>query len=373
MRRCESCHDAVPTHQDWLPYTERHMQEVACETCHVPALHAPAIQSTDWTVIKQDGSPVSACRGIDGDSTVTDLVTGFTPVLMQRTNVDGQSMLAPYNLISSWFWIYDDADGNTRPVRQIDLQAAYLQDGAYRPEIIAAFDSSGDGVLADDELTIDSDASKLAVTKQLAALGLGNPRIYGQVQPYSINHNVVRGDEAISDCQTCHTDKSSLIAPIVLAGSVPGGVLPQFVSNINVAASGALDIEHRRADLPARPAGRRRLRLRPQPRKLARLAGRADLPWHAAGDRCPRHHALRVGPPPAAAACRDRAGLHVRQVRALLALAANADDPAAAADRNGDPPPGHVRHVLVPRHGDAAQPAGAGAGCQRCAVVCSGT
>ncbi|MCO5244324.1 MAG: cytochrome b/b6 domain-containing protein [Anaerolineae bacterium] len=242
MRRCESCHDAVPTHQDWLPYTERHMQEVACETCHVPELHAPAIQSSDWTVIKQDGSPVTVCRGIDGDSTVTDLVTGFKPVLMQRTNVDGQSMLAPYNLITSWFWIYDDANGNTRPVRQIDLETAYLQNGAYRTEIIAAFDSNGDGVLADDELTIDGDASKQAVTEQLAALGLGNPRIYGQVQPYSINHDVVRGKEAISDCQTCHTDKSSLVAPIVLAGSVPGGVLPQFVADVNVAATGVLDM-----------------------------------------------------------------------------------------------------------------------------------
>ena len=99
---------------------------MACETCHVPQLHARAIQSYDWTVIKSDGSPVSVCRGIDGLSTVTDLVTGYQPVLMQRTNVDGQTMLAPYNLISSWFWVYEDANGNVRPVRQVDLEAAYL-------------------------------------------------------------------------------------------------------------------------------------------------------------------------------------------------------------------------------------------------------
>ena len=240
MRRCESCHDAVATHKDWLPYAERHMQEVACETCHVPQLHAPAIQSYDWTVIKTDGSPVSVCRGIDGENTVTDLVTGFKPVLMQRTNVDGQSMLAPYNLISSWFWVYEDANGNVRPVRQVDLEAAYLQDGAYRPEIIAALDRDGDGALAEAELAIDAETAEAAVRSQLEALGLANPRIYGQVQPYSINHNVVRGDEAISDCQTCHTDDSDLIAPIALAGHVPGGVLPEFVQNVNVTASGEM-------------------------------------------------------------------------------------------------------------------------------------
>ena len=243
MRRCESCHNAVKTHADWLPYTERHMQEIACETCHVPELHAPAIQSYDWTVITPDGAAVSECRGIEGQNTVTDLVTGYRPVLMQRTNIDGQSMLAPYNLISSWFWIYEDANGNVRPVRQVDLEAAYLQNGDYRSEIIAAFDSSGDGTLAGAELIIATEAAETAVRTQLEALGLRNPRIYGQVQPYSINHNVVRGKAATSDCQACHTDDSSLIAPIQLASHVPGGVLPAFVQNANVTASGQMSFD----------------------------------------------------------------------------------------------------------------------------------
>lgn len=242
MRRCESCHDAVPTHSSWLPYTERHMQEVACETCHVPQLNAPAIESYDWTVIQPDGSPLTACRGIEGENTVTDLVTGYTPVLMQRTNIDGQSMLAPYNLISSWFWIYDDASGNVRPVRQVDLQAAFLQDGAYHPDVVAAFDDDGDGSLSDSELAIDTDAQTAAVRSRLETLGLHNPRIYGQVQPYSINHNVVRGDAATRDCQACHTDDSSLVAPIVLAGQTPGGVLPEFVQNVSVTASGDMAV-----------------------------------------------------------------------------------------------------------------------------------
>jgi thiosulfate reductase cytochrome b subunit len=240
MRRCESCHDAVATHSDWLPYTERHLQEVACETCHVPELHAPAIQSYDWTVIKTDGSPVRECRGIEGQDTVVDLVTGFKPVLMQRTNVDGQTMLAPYNLISSWFWVYEDVNGNVRPVRTFDLQAAYLEDGAYRPEIVAAFDRNGDSELIESELVIDSDAKQAVVLGRLEALGLGNPRIYGQVQPYSINHNVVRGDAAVGDCHACHASDSSMTASLQLAGRTPGGVTPTFVENVNVAASGEI-------------------------------------------------------------------------------------------------------------------------------------
>jgi len=45
MRRCESCHDATANHADWLPYTERHMAEIACETCHIPQTYAPAVQA----------------------------------------------------------------------------------------------------------------------------------------------------------------------------------------------------------------------------------------------------------------------------------------------------------------------------------------
>lgn len=240
MRRCESCHDAPATHANWLPYTERHMEVVACESCHVPQLYAPAIEAYDWTVVQPDGAAVTACRGIDGDSTITDLVSGYQPVLMQRKNVDGDTLLAPYNLVASWFWVYEDANGSERPVRQADLQAAYLRDGSYVPEILAAFDSDGNGTLEEAELKIDSGAKHDLVAGRLVALGLKNPRIYGQVQPYSINHNVARGEAVNRDCRQCHGDESRLAAGMRLSGYVPGGVLPEFVKDANVAPSGNL-------------------------------------------------------------------------------------------------------------------------------------
>jgi thiosulfate reductase cytochrome b subunit len=241
MRRCESCHDAQITHAGWLPYTEQHMSVVACESCHIPQMYAPAIQSYDWTVIHADGTPQSTCRGIEGGTdTVTNLVTGYKPVLMQRTNIDGQKLLAPYNLISTWYWVYDDANGNARPVREIDLKAAYLTDGTYDAEIVSVFDANGDGKIDSNELKIDSESKKSAVVAQLEKLGLQNLRIEGQVQPYSINHNVARGEYATSDCQTCHSSDSRVTQPMELAAYAPAGVMPQFVSDSNVNATGKI-------------------------------------------------------------------------------------------------------------------------------------
>ncbi len=76
------------------------------------------------------------------------------------------------------------------------------------------------------------------IAGRLAALGLANPRIEGEVQPYSINHNVARGDAAIKDCKVCHADGSRLTQPMILAERLPGGVLPVFVSDANTRTTG---------------------------------------------------------------------------------------------------------------------------------------
>ena len=242
MRRCESCHDAS-SHSSWLPYVERHMEEIACETCHIPKVYAPAVQSYDWTVLTAAGQPASTCRGVVGDTgTLNDLVTGFQPAMLQRTNIDGQTMLAPYNLVTTWFWVYDDANG-TRPVRLEDLKAAWFEGDTYAPEVLETFDTDHDGQLSNVELRLDNPEKQALILARLTELGLVNPRIQGEIQPYSINHNVVDGDWATKECQSCHTDNSRLAASIELASYLPGGVMPDFVKDTNTQASNGIAVQ----------------------------------------------------------------------------------------------------------------------------------
>jgi thiosulfate reductase cytochrome b subunit len=241
MRRCDSCHDANVGHADWLPYIDKHMSAVACETCHIPQMYAPAIQSNDWTVITTDGKSIQSCRGVEGDpKSDASLVTGFKPVLLNRTNIDGNKLLAPYNLITSFYWVYDDANGNKRPVRLADLEAAYLQNAAYAPDILTAFDSNVDGKLTNNEIVLDTTTKQDAVKTRLSALGLNNPRIEGMVQPYSINHDVARSTYAINDCTVCHNDQSRVSQSIKLADKAPAGIMPVFVNDTNVDATGEI-------------------------------------------------------------------------------------------------------------------------------------
>lgn len=240
MRRCESCHDAGSTHT-WLPSLARHLDELACESCHTPQLYAPAVQSYDWTVLKADGQPASTCRGVQGNGgTLDDLVTGFTPVLMPRQNEDGKTILAPYNLVTSWYWVAGDP---ASPVSQEDLKAAWLEGGQVAPEIVAALDGDRNGTLEESELLLDTPEKQAVVAQRLAARGLKDAHIVGEIQPYSVNHNVAGGEWATRDCKTCHSDASLIARPMKLADGLPGGVTPAFVADNNTVTNGSLYTE----------------------------------------------------------------------------------------------------------------------------------
>ncbi|MBM4428487.1 MAG: hypothetical protein FJ031_14800, partial [Chloroflexi bacterium] len=63
-----------------------------------------------------------------------------------------------------------------------------------------------------------------------------NPRIEAITQPYSINHNVTQGKDAVNDCKTCHNADSRISQPIKLADYAPA--MPHFDLDNNVNGSG---------------------------------------------------------------------------------------------------------------------------------------
>jgi thiosulfate reductase cytochrome b subunit len=239
LRRCESCHSVDDNHT-WLPYSDRHMEAVSCETCHIPKLYAPAQQWVDWTVLRLDGSPQTECRGIEQGDGSAPLLTGYTPTLLPRADGEGGDSLAPHNLIASWYWIYGNP---ARPVPLRNLTAAWLDGSSYRSDVLATFDINSDGQLDDVELIIDSEAKRSLIAENLASQGLQNPRIEGDVQPYSINHNVVTGAWATRSCDTCHGEGSLITQVMPIANRLPGGVLPTLTSDDLVQMPGILKVD----------------------------------------------------------------------------------------------------------------------------------
>ncbi len=234
--QCQSCHEPEATHE-WLPYKERHFAAMSCETCHVPQMYAPARRTFDRTVVLPTGEPRVQCRGVaDGaPGTTESLISGFEPVLLPRDVGDGNTTLAPYHLITAWYWVYGDP---ARPVRERDLQAAFLDNGQYHDDVVAALDGDGDGRVATGELALDTPGKVAVIAGRLAGLDLADPRIAGEIRPYAIDHGVTHGEWATKDCQTCHRQDSRLAQPFDLAAYVPGGVVPALVPDANTELTG---------------------------------------------------------------------------------------------------------------------------------------
>lgn len=234
MRRCEGCHDAAQGHS-WLPYLERHMQVLACESCHIPQTFAPAFEMVDYTALTADGAPNQSCRGI-ADSEVS-FFTGYQPLLLPRTEKDGTQKVAPYNLITTFYWAYGTAEKQAVP--QSALQSVYLTAEGYAADVLVAFDADGDGALSTAELRIDTPEKAALIAAKLAALGFPNAEIMGEVQPFALSHGVTGGAWAIRECRTCHTDDSLMSRMLTLAAYTPNGVLPTYKGG-NVALGGSL-------------------------------------------------------------------------------------------------------------------------------------
>ncbi|MGD2161955.1 MAG: cytochrome b/b6 domain-containing protein [Anaerolineales bacterium] len=235
MRRCDSCHSIETTH-DWLPYKGRHIEALSCETCHIPEMYSNALMQYDWTVITTESTGVNACRGIEGDpSSAGALITGFEPVLLPKEDIDDETQLAPFNLVTTFYWVHGDP---ARPVRLMDLESVYLSGGQYSRDVIEAFDVDGDGQLIKSELLIDTESKVDLIKNKLEALGLEQVRIQGEIQPYSINHTVATGEWAVSECESCHSQDSRITRSFQIAKHLPGGTAPQFVGDSNTLPAG---------------------------------------------------------------------------------------------------------------------------------------
>jgi len=238
LRTCESCHDAGNVH-DWLPYKQRHFTSLACETCHIPKLFGPGLQSVDWTMLDSEAQPLKQYRNVEGDPVAVDsLIEGFRPLIMPRANAEGDLQLAPFNLVTAWYWTAGDP---AMPVTREQLETALFADDSYHPDLLSVLDANGDGQLTGDELRLDDDASANAVKARLAAIGLTGLQVQGDITPFAINHNVVNGQQATRDCSNCHQDDSILAASFTLSDYSPGGAQPQRISFTGVEFSGEIE------------------------------------------------------------------------------------------------------------------------------------
>jgi hypothetical protein len=238
-RRCESCHSLTGTHT-WLPEQDKHFKAVSCESCHVPKLQMAAQQSIDATVVRPNGRPQPAYRGIDGDAqdASTAYIRGYRPLLQVGTDAQGDHKVFPYNLVTRWFWVDQVSE---KEVAADILTRAWISDGAYDKEIMQAFDTNRNGKLEADELRLDNSSKVVLIKERLRANGVKNPVIRGELRAYHIHHNVRHGDLVNRDCTRCHDEGEQAATAFTLSPYRPGNVEPSVAADsTNIVLDGEL-------------------------------------------------------------------------------------------------------------------------------------
>jgi hypothetical protein len=228
MRGCAGCHDTTRTHA-FLPYKEIHFEALACQTCHIPAVHFWAYRSDEWGFLMDTGTSRITFRGIDGDIVDPDArVTGFTPAYITTRSPSGRPQIRPTNIITGVYW-FDTGKG--RPVFTWQMQKAFFdhrdEDGTwiYRPEVLTAFDRDQDGFILSEEAVYDS-SERIAVVKQLLQehAGIAAPELRVELVPWAMSHSTVGKEQAVRECTACHAKTSLLRHPLTLNDALPRNV-----------------------------------------------------------------------------------------------------------------------------------------------------
>jgi len=228
LRDCASCHVDTPGH-DWLPEQQKHFAAVACESCHAPRIYLPARKQVDASVLTPDGDYVVSYRGLaqgSPDDLAHAFSIGYRPQLMRRPGAGNTEKWAPLNLVSRWYWA-ERASGEE--VDKERLQDAWFRDGVYRPEIMALFDTNGDGKLDRHELRVDRDEKVQLIRTLLSNEGVAEPELKAELRAYHIHHGMTLGD-ANRDCARCHEADAN--PELELADHLPGGVLPSVFHGV---------------------------------------------------------------------------------------------------------------------------------------------
>lgn len=229
---CTCCHDAFVIH-DWMPYKNRHLTVLSCQSCHVPEIYGPAFKAVDKTVLTAEGTPRIEYRGVDeskshGDSLNTKYFEGYRPFLFPHENPGGGYIVSPFNLVTTYYW----KSGETGEEVPGDvLESVFLSNGQYQPEILKLFDKNNDNKIDNNELALDSNEKTEHIKTKLSAAGIADPQMVGTVEAFKINHGVTNSEHMTRECNHCHAGESRFGQDVMLSSGGPVGVKPQFMEN----------------------------------------------------------------------------------------------------------------------------------------------
>lgn len=218
---CSHCHDPLQTH-DMLPYKAKHLERLACQSCHISTLNAPTLLEVDATTLNENKKPVLKYRNTDSleEETINaGYVKSITPFLFPSQD---SKQLKPFNLVTEWYWKEKDSNRISDEL----LEQVFSEIG--QEEVLKYFDKDKNGEVESKEWILDTEEKVELIKNKLKSLGTKSPEIFGEIHAYPVSHGVVRGENVLRDCYACHSENSRIEKEIRLGYNLPTRPTPQF-------------------------------------------------------------------------------------------------------------------------------------------------
>ena len=238
---CSSCHNALIIHE-MIPYKNKHMERIECQTCHVPVLKGPALSEIDGTVISGNSGSIYKFRNINYTSEKTlnaEYIWDFIPYLLPSSD----SKIKPFNLITEWNWVKSSTKEKIN--HDILMKVQNPEEESEKARLLSLFDTGKNGKIEDAEWVLDSPEKYEYYRNRLKILLKEEAEIKGEIHSYPVQHGVLRGKPVTRDCSNCHSKNSDRFSEINAGTKLPGRNLPEFSKSAKLALN-ALEISEKK-------------------------------------------------------------------------------------------------------------------------------
>jgi methanogenesis multiheme c-type cytochrome len=182
---CLKCHEERPHYKadEGEILDSKHVNKIACVTCHTGPRPGKAIESRSWNEFTEDGKPVTKMRApgwIPNHKWYTGKKLGHLPIL---GSTDLMAKIYPFNVVKvTWF---------------IETSGSSLDDVIIVPEVMAA----------------DADNDRVTTVEEMRKYQKGkysDATLVTREFNFSVSHSIVPSENAFS-CFDCHGEDANVI------------------------------------------------------------------------------------------------------------------------------------------------------------------
>lgn len=206
---CTACHDPIAIHPN-LAYKERHFAALSCQSCHIPKVMGPVVDSLDYSSLDPKLKPLAVFKNTDDNqkdgqpALNLSYINSWKPSLQR----DESGKFAPFVTSVTYQW----SDLQAKPIDLSLVEGVFRDLHRDRPtEFLNLFDGDRNGQLTAAEMRLDAKEKQQFIKALIEQVASKPVEVIGQEIRTPVTHGILNGGNVLRECTECHGATSRLI------------------------------------------------------------------------------------------------------------------------------------------------------------------